>query len=255
MENPTAFDLNHAISRWRDDLRQSPYFREENLAELEAHLRDSVAELQGRGLTDEEAFLLATRRIGDPERLDPEFAKVNRGQVWLNRVLWMLVGVQVWGLLCTIAGLVTNAAVLGGLAGLGYKFQHTARPYSDNLFPAAMFSLANLLALVACVAGSWWIVRRKEDAVSKAAAKSLQHPVLLGLAVSLLFVAFTLSSTLLQMPLMSLYYPIEAIGNISMARALASFVLGPLQTLGFVVLTIMLCRRRLGVSERKYRDA
>ena len=97
MENPTAFDLNHAISRWRDDLRQSPYFREENLAELEAHLRDSVAELQGRGLTDEEAFLLATRRIGDPERLDPEFAKVNRGQVWLNRVLWMLVGVQVWG--------------------------------------------------------------------------------------------------------------------------------------------------------------
>src|ERR1039457_5316434 len=98
MENPTTFDLNNAICRWRDGLRQSPHFREENLAELEAHLRDSVAELQGRGLPDEEAFLLATRRLGNPARLDSEFAKVNRRQVWLHRVLWMLVGIQVWGL-------------------------------------------------------------------------------------------------------------------------------------------------------------
>jgi hypothetical protein len=53
-----------------------------------------------------------------------------------------------------------------------------------------------------------------------------------------------------QIPLISRYYPVDAIGNISLAKSLASLVLGPLQTLAFVVLTIMLFRRglRLGTA-------
>ena len=82
MENPTPFDLNHAIQRWRDGLSQSPHFRREDLAELEAHARDSVATLQAKGLTGEEAFWVATRRLGSPLGLEPEFAKINRGEVW-----------------------------------------------------------------------------------------------------------------------------------------------------------------------------
>jgi hypothetical protein len=247
MENPTAFDLNHAIRRWRGGLSQSPHFREENLAELEAHLRDSMAELQSRGLTDEEAFLLAARRLGNPARLDSEFAKVNRGQVWLNHVLWMLVGIQVWGLVGTIAHFATDAAVLGGLTGLGYKFQHSSPYSSANLFAAALFGLANSLALAACIAGCWWLVRRKEDTAHNVAVKALRRPVLLGVAVSVLFLAFTLG-TVVEMPLMLRYYSLQAIGNISMAQSLARFVLMPLEMLAFVVLTIVLFRRRFRLS-------
>ena len=66
MENQTEFDLNRAMATWRQQLGQSPAYREENLEELESHLRDSIATLAGKGLTDEEAFLVATRRVGAP---------------------------------------------------------------------------------------------------------------------------------------------------------------------------------------------
>jgi hypothetical protein len=244
MENPTTFDLNNAICRWRDGLRQSPHFREENLAELEAHLRDSVAELQGRGLTDEESFLLATRRLGNPARLDSEFAKVNRGQVWLHRVLWMLAGIQLWGLLGTVAHLASAAAVLGGLTGLGYKFQNGPMPYSENLFPAVFFGLSYLLALAACITGCCWFVLRKEDTANRAVVKAFRRPLLLGVVASVLFLALTLC-TFAATPLMLRCFSVQAYANIAMAQSLANVVLWPLQTLGLVVLTIVLCRRRL----------
>ena len=46
MENQTAFDLNQAIQRWRENLANSPAFRSENLNELESHLRDSISTLE-----------------------------------------------------------------------------------------------------------------------------------------------------------------------------------------------------------------
>src|SRR4051812_39783566 len=64
MENKTPFDLETAIGNWRAELAHSPAFKQENVDELEAHLRDAVARWKGTGLSSEEAFLIATRRIG-----------------------------------------------------------------------------------------------------------------------------------------------------------------------------------------------
>ncbi len=91
METTTPFDLNRAISHWRDELAQSSAFRAENLDELEAHLRDSVATLQGRELSPEEAFLIATKRVGSGALLGKEFGKVNSANVWVERCLWALI--------------------------------------------------------------------------------------------------------------------------------------------------------------------
>ena len=41
--------------------------------------------------------IVATRRLGRPAGLESEFAKINRREVWLSRLLWMLIGIQVWG--------------------------------------------------------------------------------------------------------------------------------------------------------------
>ena len=62
MENQTPFDLNNALRNWREGLSRSPQFRHEDLAELEAHLRDSIAALESKGLSAEEAMLQASRR-------------------------------------------------------------------------------------------------------------------------------------------------------------------------------------------------
>jgi hypothetical protein len=78
MENTSQFDLNNALQRWLELLGQSPQVKPENLQELASHVRDSVVQLQTKGLYSEESFLIATRRAGTPAQLEPEFAKVNR---------------------------------------------------------------------------------------------------------------------------------------------------------------------------------
>jgi hypothetical protein len=246
MENSPAFDLNNAINRWRDGLNQSPHFREENLAELEAHLRDSVAELQSRGLTNEEAFLLGARRLGHPTGLGLEFGKINRGQVWLHRLLWMLVGIQVWSLLTTISRIAADSAVVGAMIGFRYHFPGTYPHSAGSLFATALFGLANLLALTGFVATCWWLVQRMESTAQSVAFKALRRPILLGLVVSVLSLLIGFSQFwALRGPLISQGYSPQAIGYILNARNLAGWVIMPLETLAFVVLTIVLLRRRL----------
>ena len=109
MENPTVFDLNRAIRSWRDHLGRWPAFQRENLDELEAHLLDSIAGWQARGLSPEEAFLIAARRIGSAASLEPEFQKVNGSAIWLDRFFWMLIGYQVWGALSPVSSATAQA--------------------------------------------------------------------------------------------------------------------------------------------------
>ena len=92
MATQTQFDLNRSLQQWRDELTQSAALRPDDVAELETHLNDSMAALRRQGLSDQEAFLIATKRLGAPAQLADEFGKVNPAQVWLNRLVWMLVG-------------------------------------------------------------------------------------------------------------------------------------------------------------------
>jgi signal peptidase I len=85
MEDQTSFDLNVAIQKWRRNLAQSAAFRSADLDELEAHLRDALPALQAAGLSSEESFLIASRRIGTLHTLESEFGKINSGHAWLNR--------------------------------------------------------------------------------------------------------------------------------------------------------------------------
>ncbi len=78
METTAPFDLNTALQLWLEHFGQSSEVKAEDLTELESHIRDSVNQLQGKGLTSEESFLIATHRVGTPAKLEPEFAKINR---------------------------------------------------------------------------------------------------------------------------------------------------------------------------------
>lgn len=78
METTTTFDLNQAIHNWRENLGTSPALRGEDIDELESHLRDSVVQLQTKGLSSEESFMVATHRVDNPLQLEPEFANISR---------------------------------------------------------------------------------------------------------------------------------------------------------------------------------
>src|ERR1017187_1538596 len=148
MENSNSFDLNPAIQQWRENLAQSSAFRGENLNELESHLRDSIATLQACGLSTEEAFLSATRRVGKGDALEMEFAKVNAGTVWRVRVFWMLAGMLVFALGADLAAVASGTFMLAGswmgINGLALGWMGVAGQCTIFLLIAGLFGYAAL---------------------------------------------------------------------------------------------------------------
>jgi hypothetical protein len=111
MENPSPFDLNEAIRRWQQNLAASPAFGAENLEELASHLCASVQKLKADGHSEEEAFQIAARRLGERGALEREFAKVNPAAPWSWPVIsfWTVTGIYlfliVYSLICGILAL------------------------------------------------------------------------------------------------------------------------------------------------------
>ncbi len=88
MEPHSRFDLDAAISTWRADLARHPGPAPADLRELEAHLREAFAELTKVGLRNDEAFLIARRRIGAPAPVAAEFAKTSLPPMWRSLLFW-----------------------------------------------------------------------------------------------------------------------------------------------------------------------
>lgn len=245
MEHPTSFELNQAIRRWQDALLRSPHFRAGDLMELETHVRDSVAAFRAKGLTDEEAFLLATRRLGKPTGLEPEFAKVNRAEVWLNRLLWMLLGIQVWGLLEGLSRIVSQFLVLEGLCGLGFHFQPAGAgsSWGQGALPITFLSSAYLLVLATTLAGGWRVLRRKEMEAGNFLSRALRRPVFLGVLVTL-GVLLVQALQIFQSVLWARHFSAPELGAIYLDRSISQMLLMLVLTVAFVALTISLLRRR-----------
>lgn len=96
MANRTPFDLNDSINHWKKAISRDAHFTKENITELESHLLDEIHNLNGLGLTDEESFMVAKRRIGEVKFLATEYGKVNKKLYFLNRILPYLKGILLY---------------------------------------------------------------------------------------------------------------------------------------------------------------
>lgn len=120
METQNRFDLNRACLRWRQDLVQQGITPAE-ANELESHLHDAMADLQPRGLSQEEAFWIARHRLGPVFDLADQFAKANPLRVWRDRFFWgaaltlaWLLWMQIWGLIIALVRTLGDGAGLHG---------------------------------------------------------------------------------------------------------------------------------------------
>jgi hypothetical protein len=75
------------IAEWRAYVAKAPAVGDRDVDELEAHLRDQIAELDAANLTADEAFLVAVKRMGDLDTLSREFAREHSGRLWKQLVL------------------------------------------------------------------------------------------------------------------------------------------------------------------------
>lgn len=82
-----AVALEEQIDQWRSYLRRRQAIHAVDVAELEDHLREQVAALVAAGLTTDEAFLVAVKRMGELDALSREFAREHSDRLWKQLVV------------------------------------------------------------------------------------------------------------------------------------------------------------------------
>lgn len=79
--------LESQIAQWRAYADRRSALRPADGDELEDHLRDRIAELMAAGLSEDEAFLVAVKRMGALDALTHEFAREHSDRLWKQLVL------------------------------------------------------------------------------------------------------------------------------------------------------------------------
>jgi hypothetical protein len=70
------------IAEWRAYVARVPAVNGHDVDELEDHLRHQIAELSTAGLAEDEAFLVAVKRMGDLDAVSREYAREHSGRLW-----------------------------------------------------------------------------------------------------------------------------------------------------------------------------
>lgn len=79
--------VEQQIDQWRGYLRRRQAIHMVDIAELEDHLREQMAALANAGLAEDEAFLVAVKRMGDLDALSREFAREHAERLWKQIVV------------------------------------------------------------------------------------------------------------------------------------------------------------------------
>ena len=127
------------IREWTRDLASTESVAPDRLQELESHLVDSVLSFREKGLTEEEAFVVASSRIGSKDTLASEFSKSGDVYLWANRVYWMCLG---------YLGIMLAMRMVGAFAAVGQLALTAAVDDPLKLFIArCLMSLLGLLVV------------------------------------------------------------------------------------------------------------
>lgn len=141
-------NVDEQIEQWRNGLAESELLAGSDVSELENHLRDEMGHLKTSGLSDEETFLVARRRLGDTAALADEFAKVNGSRRLTNHLWGMIAGV----LACLLA---VHFADVGSLASRAVTQATDLGPSVRALIAGAVhvgaFCAVGALALRLCL--------------------------------------------------------------------------------------------------------
>ncbi len=87
MSTSDEWTLEEHIAQWRTLVRRRRVILGPDVDELEGHLRDQLGELRDAGLADDEAFLVAVKRMGSLDALSREFARVHSERLWKQLVV------------------------------------------------------------------------------------------------------------------------------------------------------------------------
>lgn len=135
-------DMNDALTAWRQALLSSGGVSADEVAELESHLLDAIDGLRKAGLNSEEAFVIASRRLGQPCELAAEFSKNQALMSWrrpARLVLWGMLVLELMSVIWTVFLAVTYHYNIGKFNNfqwlqISYWLYHVAEACALVLF-------------------------------------------------------------------------------------------------------------------------
>ncbi|MEO8094694.1 MAG: permease prefix domain 1-containing protein [Pseudolysinimonas sp.] len=74
--------LDEQIAQWRAAVTRGPAVDAADADELESHLREQIADLETAGMSPDEAFFIAVRRLGAVNKLTAEYAREHSDRLW-----------------------------------------------------------------------------------------------------------------------------------------------------------------------------
>ncbi len=103
-------NVEERVTTWRAEARLGSTLSEEELDELEGHLRDRVDAQVASGLDSGVAWEGAVARLGEVAPIDTEYSKVRMPNRVRDRLVWMLAGYVLFGGIQQVARLVATFA-------------------------------------------------------------------------------------------------------------------------------------------------
>jgi hypothetical protein len=164
------------------------------------------------------------RRIGRGGALEKEFGKMNRKTVWLQRVLWMLAGVQLWHLASGIAGFGRNVLMIslnGAATQLGLR-------------EASFFVMAGMVVWLVAFAGTIWLcwhfIFKRGDAIAGWIGTRVNSAGKLVLCFAALWLAWLFSAgmNIGMFKLLVGAMPVQAFAKYQLGGSVAQLLQAPL---------------------------
>lgn len=80
-------ELESQIAQWRGFVERHRAISASDVDEMEDHLREQIGELSAAGLSSDESFLVAVKRMGNVDAISREFAHEHSDRLWKQLVL------------------------------------------------------------------------------------------------------------------------------------------------------------------------
>jgi len=98
----TSFNIEQAVEKYIATIASEGNLFPDDVKELAGHLIDSVTMLTTQGLSEEEAFMVAMKRLGTQQQLVKEYEKVNPtmkvNRIWVHFIFGFAALTGLWGL-------------------------------------------------------------------------------------------------------------------------------------------------------------
>ncbi|HML73059.1 MAG TPA: permease prefix domain 1-containing protein [Anaerohalosphaeraceae bacterium] len=220
------FQLEIAIENWKQQLLQHQTMTAADIEELQIHLLEEMDALTATGLNQEEAFLIASRRIGNPNDISCEFAKINHGVIWKNRFFWMIIGILILQIFSSCAVFLARGGALIGCQLIGW-----------NPLNAGIISAAIQITVLLCLFTAFYIA-----AVPLSMFRKIPKKTLIGAIIAVTALNFFLSHAagMGYNLLIARFFSVEQLGQFSRGCSYSAMGLSVLWPVVWLVLLLWL---------------